>query len=163
MRKIDNRLRSKLKKPLGKVYKNISGFRKKGKIIAVGDIASYELIKNKIRPDLIIYDKKVKRKPVSKKVKNLLDSVRCDVFCLKNPRGRIEEEAWIVIEEALKRKSKIVVSGEEDLLVLPSTMLAKNGSIVFYGQPNKGIVLIRVNDKSKRKIKRLVDEMEVVV
>jgi uncharacterized protein (UPF0218 family) len=42
-------------------------------------------------------------------------------------------------------------------------MLAENGSVVFYGQPNRGMVLIRVNDKSKRKIKRLVDEMEVVV
>jgi hypothetical protein len=53
------------------------------------------------------------------------------------------------------------VSGEEDLLTLPAVLLAKNGSRVFYGQPGKGMVLIEVNAKTKKKVKKLVDEMEV--
>jgi len=159
MIRLTPRLRKILKKPLGKIYRKVGKY--KGKIIAVGDIAAYELIRGGTVPTLIIYDNKVKRKPTSKKIKRLLDSIRCDTYKIRNPRSTIQEDAWIVIEEGLRRKSKIIVSGEEDLLVLPAVLLAKNGSLIFYGQPNRGMVLIKVNAKKKREIKKLVDEMEV--
>jgi len=162
MRKISSNLRRKLKKPLGKIAKQ-DKIRTRGKIITVGDMASYELASRGSIPDLIIYDKKVRRKPVVKKISKFLDSIKCDTIFLRNPRGTISEEAWIAIEEGLKRKSKIVVSGEEDLLVLPAVMLAKNGSIVLYGQPGRGMVLIKINNKKKKQIKDLLDEMEVIV
>lgn len=162
MRRIDERTRRLLKKPIGKLLKDASGVRG-GKIISVGDIVSHELIKNKVIPSLFVYDNKVKRRPVAKRIKSALDSVKRDTFYLKNPRGHIEEEAWIAIEEALKKKSKIIVDGEEDLLVLPIVLLAKSGSSVVYGQPDRGIVLIKVTESKKKEVKKLLDKMEVIV
>jgi hypothetical protein len=161
MRRIDAGLKKKLKKPLGRLYKQIGKIS--GKTVAVGDIAAHELIAKGVKPDLIIYDNRVKRKPVSKTIKDELDAVRSDTFYIKNPHGTISEEAWIVIEEGLKKRSKIVVAGEEDLLVLPAVMLAKTGTKIFYGQPGKGIVLISVTEKKKKEIKKLLDAMEVVL
>ncbi len=158
MRLLTQKIRKKLKKPLGKLYKKD---KINGRVIAVGDVASYELVRSGIIPSLMVYDNRVKRRPVSKKIKQTLDSVGYETFRIRNPRSTIQEDAWVAIEEGLKRKSKIIVNGEEDLLVLPAVLLAKNGSLIFYGQPNRGMVLIRVNLKKKKEIKRLVDEMEV--
>ena len=162
MRRIDERTRKLLKKPIGKLLKDIRSV-KSGKIISVGDIVSHGLIENKIIPSLFVYDNKVKRKPVAKGIRSVLDSVERDTFYLKNPRGHIEEEAWIAIEEALKKKSKIIVDGEEDLLVLPIVMLAKPGYSVVYGQPDRGIVLIKVTENKKKEVKKLLNKMEVIV
>ena len=152
-------LRKRLKKPLGKIYKKVG--KPRGRVIAVGDIASYELVRSGIIPSLMIYDNRVKRRPTSKRIKRVLDSVGYETFRIRNPRSTIQEDAWVAIGEGLRRKSKIIVSGEEDLLVLPAVLLAKNGSLIFYGQPNRGMVLIKVNAKKKREIRKLVDEMEV--
>jgi hypothetical protein len=73
------------------------------------------------------------------------------------------EEAWIAIAIGLRKKSRIVVNGEEDLLVIPAVLLAKNGSAVVYGQPGRGMVLIKVTEKKKDIIQKLLDEMEVVL
>ena len=47
--------------------------------------------------------------------------------------------------------SYFVVEGEEDLLTLPSVAFSPLGSIVFYGQPNEGLVVIQVDDHIKNK------------
>lgn len=158
MMRLTPALRRKLKKPLGRICKKAV---KRGKIIAVGDIASYELIQMGITPNLMVYDYRVKRRPVSKEVKRALDAVGYTTYKIKNPRSTLQDEAWVAMAEGLRKNSKIIVSGEEDLLTLPAVLLAKNGSRVFYGQPGKGMVLIEVNAKTKKKVKKLVDEMEV--
>ena len=151
-------IRKRLKKPLGKLYKK---GKLSGRIIAVGDIAAYELIKRGVIPSLMIYDNKVKRRPTAAGIKLVLDSIGYDTFKIRNPRSTIQEDAWVAIEEGLRKKSKIIVSGEEDLLVLPAVLLAKNGSKVFYGQPGRGMVLIDVNAKKKKEVRKLIDKMEV--
>lgn len=161
MMRLTGKLRKRLKRPLGKLIKKIR--LRKGRVITVGDIVAYNLLKEGIVPDLMIYDNREKRKPVARKIRKALDSLKRSSFRIKNRRGTISEEAWVVIAEALKRKSKIIVEGEEDLLVLPTVLLAKSGSSVLYGQPNRGIVLIEVNSKKKKHVQKLVDEMEVVV
>ena len=40
---------------------------------------------------------------------------------------------------------KIVVEGEEDLATLPAILYAPPGSVVVYGQPDEGSVLVKVN------------------
>jgi hypothetical protein len=161
MRKVDEKLRKKLRKPLGQIVKKIS--KPGGKLITIGDIASYELIRQGLTPDLVVYDNKVKRKPASTRVKKLLNALKRDTIRLTNPRGAIMEEAWIAIAIGLRKKSRIVVNGEEDLLVIPAVLLAKNGSAVVYGQPGRGMVLIKVTEKKKDIIQKLLDEMEVVL
>jgi uncharacterized protein (UPF0218 family) len=164
MYRITQELRKELKKPLGKTHENIANAMRspKSEIIAVGDIVSFNLLEKKITPKLFIYDGKEKRKPVNKEIRNKLDGIRIKKMTLVNPRGTIQEEAWIAVEEALKTRTKIFILGEEDLLVIPCLLLAKSG-IVLYGQPGKGVISVPINNKTKKIAKQLLSKMEVIV
>jgi Uncharacterized protein conserved in archaea len=48
------------------------------------------------------------------------------------------------------------VNGEEDLLTLPFCSYAPINSVIFYGQPNAGMVIIEVNDMVRIKAKSLI-------
>ena len=53
------------------------------------------------------------------------------------------------------------MDGEEDLLALAAVLFAPFGSMVVYGQPKQGIVVIDVTEDSKRRIHDIVERMEV--
>jgi uncharacterized protein (UPF0218 family) len=147
-------LRGKLKKIWGvailgrkkEVKKKFEKFLEKEsfkKIITVGDYCSINL-----PSDVKIFDGKVKRR----KIKKILPySLKC-----KNPRGTIQREVWEIIKKAIKENKNVFVEGEEDLLVIPSVLLAPKNSLVVYGLPKKGICAIKVDQKMKRKIKNLL-------
>jgi hypothetical protein len=147
-------LRPKLKKVWGKpifgtrkeIEKKFEDFRKKKKfkkIVAVGDFCSKFLFS-----DVKIFDGKIGRK----KIKKILD------FSLKvnNPPGKIKKEVWKVLREAICKNKNVFVEGEEDLLVIPAVLLSPKKTAVIYGFPKKGICLIEVNQRTKRKIKNLL-------
>jgi uncharacterized protein (UPF0218 family) len=52
---------------------------------------------------------------------------------------------------------RIFVKGEEDLAALPAMMMAPVGSVIMYGQPDKGVILVRVTESKKAEIKDLFD------
>ena len=70
---------------------------------------------------------------------------------VKNPQGTITQEAITAIQKALqsKEQTQIVVEGEEDLLTLITVLYAPENSMVIYGQPNKGIVAVKVTAQKK--------------
>jgi uncharacterized protein (UPF0218 family) len=113
------------------------------KIITVGDYCSINLPSN-----VKIFDGKVKRKKIRKILPYFL---KC-----KNPKGTIQKEVWPVIKKAIKENKNIFVEGEEDLLVIPSVLLAPKNSLVVYGFPKKGICAIKVDKRMKKKIKNLL-------
>lgn len=127
-------------------------------IISVGDAVSESLIKRDLFPNVLIVDHKVMRKsatPVSVKA--------YEVRHVKNPPGTLTDEALRVIQEALKEKKrriKIVVDGEEDLLTLPAVLYAPENSFVVYGQPRRGIVAVKVTEQKKRRVRQVIEEME---
>ena len=55
---------------------------------------------------------------------------------------------------------RIIVDGEEDLLVLPVCTRAKDGFTVLYGQPNEGIIVVRADLTSRNKAKSLLDSIK---
>jgi uncharacterized protein (UPF0218 family) len=113
------------------------------KVITVGDYCSINL-----PSDVKIFDGRVKRR----KIKKILSySLKC-----KNPKGTIQKEVWPIIKKAIKESKNVFVEGEEDLLVIPSILLAPKNSLVVYGLPKKGICAIVVNQKIKEKIKNLL-------
>ena len=57
----------------------------------------------------------------------------------------------------------IEVSGEEDLLVMPCVMEAPIGSLIMYGQPKEGIVLITVDESKKEIIEKLLNKFEKIL
>jgi hypothetical protein len=113
------------------------------KVITVGDYCSINLPSN-----VKIFDGRVKRK----KIKKILPySLKC-----KNPKGTIQKEVWPVIKRAIKENKNVFVEGEEDLLVIPSVLLAPKNSLVVYGFPKRGICAIKVDQRMKKKIKNLL-------
>ena len=161
---------AELKKPLGKlildsditekkIKKEIAGI--KHKIITVGDRSTERLVSFGIYPDLAIIDGIERRQEKEKILDNRMSELKAKNFtkisCI-NPAGTITKEAINKIRFALTGEKDVLlhVFGEEDLLTLPACYFAPNDSLVCYGQPLEGLVLIKVNDSIKRKAKELM-------
>jgi len=83
------------------------------------------------------------------------------ISCI-NPAGSITQEAITRIKFALSSEKNFIlqVVGEEDLLTLPACYFAPSNSLVCYGQPLKGLVLIKINDSIRRKAKELMKSID---
>jgi len=161
-------LRKKLKSPLGlliqgsvdETIEQLKSFieeEKPTRIISVGDAVSNNMIEKGISPDVLIVDNRVMRKkvrPIPVDVSRTLN--------IKNAPGTLTDEAWTVIEDALKQKqtTRVLVDGEEDLLTLVAVLCAPEKSLVVYGQPQVGIVAVKVTEQKKKLARRLVEEMK---
>ncbi len=164
---LTNTLRAKLKQPLGELVtdsqneigKYLLNYIKKNnplKVFVVGDVATANILKYGICADIYIVDNKVMRKPILP----VPLKTESEIY-IKNPPGTITPEAWKAIQDATKetKVTKIVVEGEEDLLVLPMIMNAPINAIVVYGQPHKGIVMVRITKEKKQEIKSILKAM----
>jgi pantetheine-phosphate adenylyltransferase len=131
------------KKQVAIKFKEFCQKRKFKKIITVGDYCSLNLPSN-----VKIFDGKIKRK----RIKNL------PKFSLKgtNPPGTIQGEVWSVLKTAIKGNKNVFIEGEEDLLVIPSVLLAEKNTAVVYGFPEKGVCLIGVTLKTKENFRKLL-------
>ena len=80
-----------------------------------------------------------------------------------NPSGQISQEAYDALRLATTGNSvrSICVQGEEDLLALPLATLAPIGSIIVYGQPLVGLVIMHITSSMKRDAKRILHKMRV--
>jgi len=156
-------LRNSLKKPLGILIKDydttkeniLKNIPKDAFVISVGDATTEKLIKYGITPSLQIVD------GLEKRSKRELPSVTAKTtFSCNNPPAQITEESLGVIKKALKvSPARITVIGEEDLLVLPVCVLAPENSVVLYGQPNEGLVIVRINSEIRNKAQSIMDSM----
>jgi hypothetical protein len=127
-------------------------------VVLVGDTVSRHAIEAGIRADLIIVDNMEMRQssaPVSLGPRK--------TFRLINSQGTIAAESWDVISGALNAgDSAVVVEGEEDLLVLVAASIAPIRSFVVYGQPNVGVVLVRVSVEKKHEVAKVQAQMKEV-
>ncbi|MBD0327883.1 MAG: GTP-dependent dephospho-CoA kinase family protein, partial [Pyrinomonadaceae bacterium] len=80
-----------------------------------------------------------------------------EIFCT-NPAGMISDEAMEVLQKALGSFApiRIKVQGEEDLLALPLFAMAPKGSVVLYGQPLEGIVLVKITEEKQNQANGLM-------
>lgn len=154
-------MRPLLKRPLGELFAEadeaIERLRKlrPTRLIAVGDITTAELLAAGIKPDIVIVDFKVMRSPASDDIRRAIDSHPARVLWVRNPAGTITPELRDALETA-SPPAKIIVDGEEDLAVLPAALAAPVGSVVAYGQPNEGLVLVIVTEQKKREFRGLL-------
>ena len=168
IRNLTIELRKELKKPQGlliegsfkETMKNLKELVEKEKppvVISVGDIVSMHMIKYGFSLDVLIVDNKTMRKEISPIVVDTNHTLYA-----KNPSGTITNEAWNTIRTALKMKGikKIIIDGEEDLLTIVTVLSAPNDALVVYGQPNVGIVVIKVTEKKKKDMQKIVDSMK---
>ena len=124
---------------------------------SVGDVSSKNLLDAGVEPDIIVVDHRVMRV----RVDPLSYEDRAFIHAL-NPPGTIDADAWRALGEAvmLKRRVAVIVEGEEDLLVLPLIVLMPIGSMIAYGQPHRGLVVVEVTDERKRWAHGFMDRME---
>jgi uncharacterized protein (UPF0218 family) len=131
---------------------------KPARLILVGDTVSRNAVESGMKPDVIIIDhKELRGKAVEFSYSN------AKVIRTINPAGTIDLAAWQTVNDAVEEgDSAVLVEGEEDLLTLVAIVVAPRGSLVVYGQPGQGIVLVRVTEKKKDEIRSIVGAMEKV-
>ena len=159
--------RQLLKRPLGelitgtppkcnRMLEEVVAKEKPVRLILVGDAVARNATQTGIKPDVIIIDHKEKRQKAAQ-----FSYAAEHVFRTGNSPGTIESGAWQVAEEAIRRgNSVVIVDGEEDLLTLVAILSSPDGSMVVYGQPGEGIVLVRVSTDKKAKINEIMEGME---
>lgn len=163
--KLPDSLRDQLKIPLGillpesqadktNIKKHLS---ENSYIITVGDRTTEKMIEFGLIPSLQIIDsqeKRIKREPP--KLANATE------LTVDNPAAEITPQSIDIIKKALTIPPpvRLTVNGEEDLLVIPVCIHAPENSIVLYGQPNEGLVIVKITPEIRNKTQTLLDSME---
>ena len=163
--KLPDSLRDQLKIPLGillpesKANKtNIKKYLSENSyIITVGDRTTEKMIELGLIPSLQIIDsleKREKREPP--KLANATE------LTVDNPAAEITPQSIDIIKKAFTMQPpiRLCVNGEEDLLVIPVCIYAPENSIVLYGQPNEGLVIVKITPEIRNKTQKLLDLME---
>ena len=132
-------------------------------LIAVGDVSVLTLEKLNYTPDIALIDGKTKRKIWAEsgeiKFDNYDEIIKCD-----NLAGELTPALFNACKKSInswlinKNTTLISIDGEEDLAPLIIHLLAPLGTIVIYGQPNKGIVVRLTEEETKRKCKMIIEK-----
>jgi len=167
--KLPKSLRKELSKPFGVLHKSVNlieiplrkQLEEKKLIIAIGDVTSKNLVEIGIQPQICIVDNITKRKPIQHNLNHTNN-----IIYVNNPAGVLTDEfvdACInSIHEATTDNPIIIqVKGEEDLAVLPCVINSPKDAFILYGQPDEGVVLVKVEeayDKALNYYKQLIKE-----
>jgi len=157
--------RDQLKNPLGNLIKDndpnkeniLKKIHAESIIITVGDKTTENMVQLGLRPQIQIIDGLEKR---NQRTVPVDDAINTKLSC-KNPPGEITEESIQIIQKAFSCESpvRIIVDGEEDLLVIPVCIFAPENSVVMYGQPNEGLVIVTITPEIRAKVQKILDIM----
>ena len=164
--KLPNSLREQLKIPLGVLLPenqadkiNIEKYLPDNSyVITVGDRTSEKMIDFGLTPSLQIIDgveKREKRAPP--KLANPITELS-----VENPAAEITSQSIDVIKKifSMEPPIRLSVTGEEDLLVIPVCIHAPDNAVVLYGQPNEGLVIVKITPEIRNKTQALLDSMK---
>ena len=133
-------------------------------IATIGDICTLKIFDEVREPELCIIDMKTKRDtPLNANQKEKMKKIGKRIVNVNNKAGTISRELWNSIEEAIDYplNTKIVVNGEEDLATLAVISMVKIGAKVIYGMPDKGMVVVDVNQQEKKRANSFLKRMLV--
>ena len=153
-----------LKDTTNRIYQNAPAGLNVEYIITVGDICTIKINEQVRMPDLSIIDFKTKRdNPLSAEQRSIMDQIGEKIVNVNNNAGTISDELWNAIKVAISDnvKTRIVVEGEEDLATLAAISLADLGAKVIYGMPDKGMVVVDVNQQTKERANNFLEKMLV--
>jgi uncharacterized protein (UPF0218 family) len=167
---ITPKILSKFKEPFGtliqgsasetmKQLRSIIENDKPPKIFSVGDMVSRNLHDYSIIPQVSIFDNQTKREKLTPRT--FPDK---EIMQVKNPHGKITQEAIDAIQKAIQSttQTQIVIDGEEDLLTLIAVMYAPENALIVYGQPNEGIVVVKVTAEKKAEAQKIWKKMKTI-
>lgn len=173
---LPDHLRAGLQKPLGRVLQDgdirfsvVS--RRDQIIIAVGDVTTQKIFSFGVQPSLAIIDLHAERRPFQTFEQFKFPRKYRRINVISGP-GYISESAVIAIKQwatAVRSRTVIVVSGEEDLLAIPAIIHAPAGSTLYYGQPkgalwdcgpdcDGGLVEVTVTAQKQQEARSLLDQ-----
>ncbi len=163
---LPSNLRDELKIPLGKLIPNNSSEKEsyikkiysENVVITVGDATSELLLGMGLIPLLHIVDGQEKRE---KRSPPKTESINTELTVKNNP-GEISSESFNLVKTIFDQKPpiRLLVDGEEDLLVLPVCLFAPENSVVMYGQPNEGLVVAEITEQVREKVQKIVNQMK---
>jgi uncharacterized protein (UPF0218 family) len=106
---------------------------------------SSNILDSGLHPNIVIVDHRIMRKSIEP-----IEFDREHV-CVSNPPGTISANAQRILYKAIQKHKTIavIVKGEEDLLVLPLMVHMPLGSVIIYGQPSEGMVVITLTEERK--------------
>jgi uncharacterized protein (UPF0218 family) len=160
------KLRSRLAKPLGRVFsQNEAGgeeFRNMAMIapmvVTVGDRVTDTLESVGRIPEVQVVDGVERRKkrgfpkvPYARLIK------------VKNPAGALTVDAIEGVRAAFagKKPARVQVEGEEDLMAMLAIAMAPISALVYYGQPGVGVVVVKANAISKARNRAVLAKMGI--
>lgn len=150
--KINNKQRQFFSKPLGPITK-LAKHKKKTIVAVIGDYALNQFIEKKWTYNVGVFDKLTQREPF---VTKHLDKIEPDIKIV-NPPGLITVDAIKKTNQIIfKNKTHIFVDGEEDLVTVALILAMPLESLIYYGQPNEGMVVLKVTEELKEKISKLL-------
>ena len=125
------------------------------RVTAVGDVVSRETLAAGIPVDLRIVDHISMRRATTSFIINARKT-----YHVKNPPGVITQESWRAIRQAMKEREVVIyVEGEEDLLTLPCIAESPFNSLVLYGQPSQGLVVVTTTPSVKTRASEILGRM----
>ncbi len=161
-------LRKEFQKPFGELLKRDQDLfgNKNNLVITVGDVTAKVFNEKSLDQDISAIDFKVARE---KKFSNILElgfTGQENILKVVNPAGYITKALFSKVAQILKeeRKRKIIlqINGEEDLAVLPLVLFSPLNTILYYGQPGKGLVEVVVSEISKHKAYSLISKLKPI-
>ena len=133
-------------------------------IATIGDICTLKIFDEIREPELCIIDMKTKRDtPLDVAQKDKMEKIGKRKINVDNKAGTISNELWDSIDEAINTpiNTKIMVNGEEDLAALAVISMVKIGAKVIYGMPDKGMVVVDVNQQETMRANSFLKRMLV--
>ncbi len=130
-------------------------------LISVGDAVTKNLLENDLTPDISIVDFKIRRKVVHK---NIAEFGFRDIKVFESARnkpGTLSYGAYTKLLGLIKEEARpavLRINGEEDLMTLLAIFLAPLNSLIVYGQPDEGIVVVEVTEEKKEKARQFLSK-----
>ena len=154
-----------LKDTENEIYLESPVFLKKTEYIAtIGDICTIKIFEQIREPNLAIVDLKTKRNISldNNQLKTIM-KIGINKIEVENPPGSISNQMWKAIESSFSNENntRITVKGEEDLATLAVISMAPKGAKVIYGMPDRGMVVVDVNQQSKKRANDFLKRMLV--
>ncbi len=127
------------------------------RIVSVGDVTTERIVSSGLVPFIQIVDLKTKRSDTDA-FKHVEGSIK-----IKNEAGTISHDLFYLIRDifAQNKPTRIEVSGEEDLAVLPIIYYSDDNTVVAYGVPDVGMACLRVDSHLKLIVNNMLERMEI--
>ncbi len=125
---------------------------------SVGDVVTDHLLQAGYPPAIAIIDGQTMRRP-----HNGVEIPAYQITHVTNPPGCISSDLIQATKTAVVvGKTVIQVAGEEDLAVLPLALASPDGSLILYGQPGEGLVVLEISPSVREKARNFLDKFESI-